>query len=140
MGKKHIRGNLIWKLMDFHIHTTASSDYQQPEVSFLDILQRAEARNLDIIAFTDHNTIAGYRRLQDEINQLEILEKLNRLLPEERSRLNEYRRLKNKILVLPGFEFTATFGFHVLGIFPPEKPLRELEHLLLKSKHCLQSN
>jgi hypothetical protein len=29
--------------MDIHIHTPASSDYQQPEVTFLDILQRAEA-------------------------------------------------------------------------------------------------
>jgi hypothetical protein len=37
-----------------------------------------------------------------------------------------------KILVLPGFEFSATFGFHILAIFPPEKPVREIEHLLLK--------
>jgi hypothetical protein len=36
-----------------------------------------------------------------------------------------------KILVLPGFEFTATFGFHVLGVFSPDKPIREIEHLLL---------
>ena len=36
-----------------------------------------------------------------------------------------------KILVLPGIEFTATFGFHILGIFSPEKPVREIEHLLL---------
>ncbi len=131
MGKKHNRASLQWKLLDFHIHTTASIDFQQPEVNFLDILQRAEVRGLDIIAFTDHNTVAGYRKMQDEFNQLETLEKLNRLLPEERTRLNEYRRLRNKVLVLPGFEFTATFGFHVMGIFPPEKPVRELEHLLL---------
>ena len=30
------------------------------------------------------------------------------------------------------FEFTATFGFHILGIFPPEKPVREIEYLLLQ--------
>ena len=36
-----------------------------------------------------------------------------------------------KIKVLPGFEFTATFGFHVLGIFPEDKDLREMEHILL---------
>jgi hypothetical protein len=131
VGKKHNRAVLQWKFIDFHIHTPASSDYQLPDVSHLDILQRAESRGLDIIALTDHNTVAGYRRLQDEINQLELLDNLNRLLPEERSRLNEYRRLKNKILILPGFEFTATFGFHILGIFPPEKPIREIEHLLL---------
>lgn len=120
-----------WRTIDLHIHTPASSDYQQPEVSYLDILQRAENRGLDIIALTDHNTIAGYRRLQEEIQQLTLLEKLNRLLPEEQARLHEYRRLMEKMLVLPGFEFTATFGFHILAIFSPDKPVREIEHLLL---------
>lgn len=120
-----------WYTIDLHIHTPASSDFQQAGVGFLDLLQRAEMRGLDIIAFADHNTVAGYRKMQDEIQQLEMLEKLNRLLPEERARLSEYRRLKDKILVLPGFEFTATLGFHILGIFPPDKPVRDLEHLLI---------
>ncbi len=117
--------------MDLHIHTPASGDYQQSGVSFLDILRRARERGLDIIAFTDHNTVAGYRQMYEEIHQLELLERLNRLLPEERKRLDEYRQLLKNILVLPGFEFTATFGFHILGIFPPDKPVREIEHLLL---------
>lgn len=69
--------------------------------------------------------------MEEEIEQLELLENLKRILPEESARLSEYRRLLDKILVLPGFEFTATFGFHILGIFPPEKPVREIEHLLL---------
>ncbi len=93
MGKKHTRAANQWHMMDLHIHTPASSDYQQPEVSYLDILQRAEARGLEMIAFTDHNTVAGYRKMQDEIQQLTLLEQLNRLLPEERERLAEYRRL-----------------------------------------------
>ncbi len=117
--------------MDLHIHTPASSDYQQTGVSFLDILRRAELRGLDIIAFADHNTAAGYRKMQEEIEQLEFLENLDRLLPEERDRLKEYRHLLAKILILPGFEFTATFGFHILGIFPADKPVRDIEHLLI---------
>lgn len=117
--------------MDLHLHTPASSDFQQPEASYLEILQRAEARGLDIISFTDHNSVAGYRRLREEIEQLELLAKLGRILPEEQTRLREYHRLLEKILLLPGFEFTATFGFHIMGIFPPETPLREVEHLLL---------
>lgn len=120
-----------WCTIDLHLHTPASSDYQQPAISYLDILQQAEARGLEIIAITDHNTVAGYRIMQDEIQQLELLEKLNRLLVEERARLMEYRRLQEKILVLPGFEFTATFGFHILAIFSPSKPVREIEHLLI---------
>jgi PHP family Zn ribbon phosphoesterase len=117
--------------MDLHVHTPASSDFQQPEFTYLEILQRAETRGLDIIAFTDHNTVAGYRRMQDEIQQLELLERLNRLMPDEKSRLQEFRRLESKMLILPGVEFTATLGFHIIGIFPPEKPVREIEHILL---------
>ncbi len=120
-----------WYSMDLHLHTPASSDYQQPDVKYLEILQRAEARGLDIIAFTDHNTVAGYRKLQDELHQLELLERLNRIIPDEQNRLREYRRLFEKILILPAFEFTATFGFHVIGLFPPETPVREIEHLLI---------
>jgi hypothetical protein len=120
-----------WYSIDLHLHTPASSDFQQPDVKYLEILQRAEARGLDIIAFTDHNTVAGYRKLQDEIHQLELLERLNRILPEEQNRLREYRRLLEKLLILPAFEFTATFGFHIIGLFPPETPVREIEHLLI---------
>jgi hypothetical protein len=117
--------------MDIHLHTPASLDFQQPDVTNLDILRKAESRGLDIIAFTDHNTVAGYRRLRENINQLEMLEKLGRLLPEEKTRLDEYRRLLKKILVLPGIEFTATFGFHIIGLFSPEKTVREIEHVLI---------
>jgi len=127
VGKKQKQ----WYTMDVHIHTPASIDYQQPEVTFLDLLQKAESRGLNIIAFTDHNTMAGYRKLRDEIDHLEYLERLNRILPNETTRLNEYRRLLSRILLLPGFEFTATFGFHIIGLFSPEKNILELEHLLL---------
>jgi hypothetical protein len=125
------RSSNQWYNIDLHIHTPASSDYQQSNVSYLDTLRRAEQRDLAMIAFTDHNTVAGYRRMQEEFQQLELLEKLQRIMPEEQVRLAEYRRLLGKIMVLPGFEFTATFGFHILGIFPPDKPVREVEHLLL---------
>ena len=59
-----------WYSMDLHLHTPASSDYQQKNVSYLDILKQAETRGLDIVAFTDHNTVTGYRNLLDEIEQL----------------------------------------------------------------------
>ena len=36
-----------------------------------------------------------------------------------------------KVLVLPGFEFTATFGFHIIGLFSPATPIRDIEHILL---------
>jgi hypothetical protein len=36
-----------------------------------------------------------------------------------------------RILVLPGFEFTAQFGFHILAVFPEGTSVRLMEHLLL---------
>jgi hypothetical protein len=131
VARRKKKANRKWYAMDLHLHTPASSDYQQPEVGYLEILKQAEARRLDIIAFTDHNTVAGYRKMQEEIEQLSLLKSLNRILPEEQYRLDEYIRLLDKILVLPGFEFTATFGFHILAIFPPDKNVREIEHILL---------
>ena len=130
-GKKR-SGKMQWFLMDLHIHTPASADFQEStEVGCLEILRKAEMRNLDIIAFTDHNTVSGYRAMMDDIDKLSFLERLGRAQPEEKRRLAEYRRLLDKILVLPGFEFTATFGFHILGIFSPQTNIRQLEHILL---------
>lgn len=123
--------NMNWYRADLHLHTPGSNDYLEPNVSYLDILHKAERCQLDIIAFTDHNTVAGLKELRRQIQELELLEQLNRIRPEEKRTLDEFRRLLKKVLVLPGFELTATLGFHILGIFPPETTLRELEHTLL---------
>jgi len=120
-----------WRQVDLHLHTPASADFQEQDVTYLDILQKAEMRGLDVVAFTDHNTIAGYAAMLADVEQLELLERLGRLRPDERRRLDEYRRLRQKVLVLPAFEFTATFGFHILGVFPEAVSVREIEHILL---------
>lgn len=122
---------LEWKRMDLHIHTPASTDYRDPGISYLDILKKAEEKGLDIIAFADHNSVGGYASMHREIETLSLLERLGRLTDEERTTLEEYRRLLAKLVVLPAFEFTATFGFHILGVFPEETSVRKLEHLLL---------
>ena len=122
---------LAWRKVDLHIHTPASSCYAQPDVTLLQILEQAELKGLDIIALTDHNTVAGYARLMTEIEELELLTRLNRLRSEEKQRLHRYQELVEKVLVLPGFEFTATLGFHILGIFSKQASVRELEHILL---------
>ncbi|MBM2850462.1 MAG: uncharacterized protein HW418_3404, partial [Anaerolineales bacterium] len=41
---------LAWRTIDLHLHTPASSDYHEPQATYLDILQRAEARGLDLMA------------------------------------------------------------------------------------------
>lgn len=130
-GTPKAQDKLEWRRIDLHIHTPASKDYQEQGVTYLDILRKAEAEGLDIIAFTDHNTVAGYSAMMQEISDLTRWEASGRLHPDEKARLEEYRRLMDKILVLPGMELTATFGFHVLAVFDPETPVRNLEHVLL---------
>jgi len=120
-----------WRRVDLHIHTPASACYAEPNITHLDILRKAEEKGLDIIAITDHNTVAGCAAMAKEIEELMLLERLNRLRAREEQRLEEYRRLGDKVLVLPGFEFTATLGFHILGIFPEKTSVRELEYILL---------
>ena len=120
-----------WYRVDLHLHTPASIDYKDKNANYIDILRRAEYRGIDIIAFTDHNSVGGYAAMLREIERLEFLDNSGRALADEMRLLAEYRRLLDKVLVLPGFEFTATFGFHILGIFPPETSVRYIEHLLL---------
>jgi hypothetical protein len=129
--RRSTRDKKNWYRVDLHLHTPGSNDYLEPDVSYLDILQKAEGCDLDIIAFTDHNTVAGISGLRKEVEELELLEQLGRIRPEEKQKLGEFRRLLDKVLLLPGFELTATLGFHILGIFPPQTTLRELEHILL---------
>ena len=129
-GKRSSRRR--WYRMDLHLHTPASEDWRDPDTTFLDWLRAAEAKELDIVAMTDHNTVAGYKRFREELDRLAWLEETGRILPEEQERLNTYRELLDKILVLPGFEFTAALGFHILGIFAPDTPIRQLEFLLLR--------
>jgi PHP family Zn ribbon phosphoesterase len=128
--KKKERTKPRWRRMDLHLHTPASIDYAEPDVPYLDILRQAESKGLDIIAFTDHNTVAGYRAMVEEINHLKMLEQLGRLRKEEKRQLGEYLGLGKKLLILPGSELTATMGFHILGIFSPDTDVRELEFIL----------
>jgi len=131
-GKGPLRRPMTWRRMDLHIHTPGSADFKDRGVTYLQLLQQAEAKGLDIMAITDHNTVAGYTAMYTEVEMLLRLEKTGRLTSEEAHTLTEYRRLSDKIMLLPGFEVTATLGFHVLGIFPPGTTVRRLEHVLLE--------
>ena len=120
-----------WYKVDLHLHTPASHDYEEPHISYLEWMRAVAAKGLDIVAITDHNTVAGIAAIRREIEWLTKLETMNRLTDEEQARLTEWRELANQVVVLPGFEFTATFGFHILGLFPPDTSIRHLEHILL---------
>ncbi len=122
---------MAWFRADLHIHTPASADYQDMDATYLHILQQAEERGIEIVAFTDHNTVSGIATMRREIEDLELLEQLGRLNADEATLLAEYRRVMTRVLVLPGFEFSAAYGFHILALFSPETSIRKLEHLLM---------
>ncbi len=123
---------LSWYKADLHTHTPASNDYEEPGISYLEWLVTARKRGLDIVAITDHNTVAGVAAIRREIEWLSRLQQEDRLTPEDRGNLEQWHKLANEIVILPGFEFTATFGFHILAIYPPETSIRKLEHTLLR--------
>lgn len=125
-------GKLQWYKVDLHLHTPASDDYEQPRVSYLEWLRRVAEQELDVVAITDHNTVEGVAKIRREIEWLSRLYEEGRLNKEEEKQFKEWQDISNKVVVLPGFEFTATFGFHILGIFPPDTSVRELEHILLR--------
>jgi len=127
-----LRDQKRWIRVDLHIHSPASEDYAEPDVSFIEILQEADRRELELIAITDHNTVAGYERLKREVEFLEQLDRSQRATPEDRQQLSDYHRLLSKITVLPGFEFTSHYGAHVLGVFAPSTPISLIEATLLQ--------
>lgn len=132
MTQAHTAEQLRWIKIDLHIHTPASEDYAEPDVDFLELLRETERRGLEIIAFTDHNTIAGYERMKQEVGFLEQLERTRRAKISDHQQLDEYQRLLRTITVLPGFEFTSHYGAHVIAIFPPTTSLSVLEATLLR--------
>lgn len=131
-GDRAPSGRRRWYKADLHTHTPASSDYEDPDISYLEWLATARARSIEVVAITDHNTVAGVAAIRNEIEWLTRLQEQDRLTEEERANLDRWQRLANEIVVLPGFEFTATFGFHILAIFPPDTSIRHLEHTLLR--------
>ncbi len=124
-------GRLRWFKADLHTHTPASNDYEEPGITYLQWLTTARERGLDVVAITDHNTVAGVAAIRREIEWLTRLKEENRLTAQEQSNLEQWLNLANEIVILPGFEFTATFGFHILAIYPPDTSVRKLEHTLL---------
>ena len=127
-------GGRRWYKADLHVHSPASRDYEEPHVTYLDWLRKVVEKGIEIVAITDHNTVAGIGAIRRELEWLARLSDQGRLSPEEQQRFDEWRALSNQVVVLPGFEFTATFGFHILGLFPPDTSIRHLEHVLLDLK------
>lgn len=101
---------------DFHVHTPASRDYSKKEQNegdgVLDIVDSARQKKLDVIAITDHNTVAGILGL----NRI-VLEKLS------------------DITVLDGIELSLTCGHYLILGIPAEIMQRQLEKWGIAPQH-----
>ena len=103
---------------------------------YFEILRSAHKQNLDIIAFTDHNTLFGYEHLF--VLKNELLTKRNILsefqdttsqINDALNECNEKLSLFENIFIIPGVEITLNPGIHMLVLSTPEN-LHILSELL----------
>lgn len=125
--------------IDLHIHTPASfPDYEgeNNDDEYYSILQNAQSKKIKIIAITDHNTIEGYKKINSLKNKL-LLEQQSLSTITDSQQVNEkLSDIKAKLplfegtLILPGVEFTARPGIHILLIFNTSLSLQSIEQFL----------
>lgn len=86
-----------------------------PENAAEAYIRKCYTEGLEIIAITDHNF-----KSKDFIPYL------------QRSAASLAGEFEYELTIFPGFEFTANVGrgVHVLGIFPPNHDLNEIDHIL----------
>lgn len=115
--------------VDLHIHTPASKCYRGTDTDdeYLEILRCAKKRQLDVIAITDHNSIAGYKRIQDIKSKL-ISERAKN--PSVNPSLDEKLDLFKKIVILPGVEFEVSNCVHFTVIFNDATSLNDIDKFL----------
>ncbi len=94
----------LYRKVDLHVHTPRSTCYSEKGVTPQQIVERAIEAGLDVIAVTDHNTVASI----DEV----------RSAAEGKA-----------LVVLTGVEVTTPEG-HVLALFGSDVPTKDLEDFL----------
>ena len=106
---KKLNKGLTYKKMDLHVHTPASYDFNNKEISPKDIVEHCQKIGLDAIVIADHNTGEYIDKIKDEA--------------------------KEKITVFPGVEISCAGGqngIHIIGIFDIDRTTRDIEALLAK--------
>lgn len=128
---------------DMHNHTTGSDGNDSP----LMLLLRAHRLGLKTISITDHNTIGGYKRLQEQISEkIKKYEEIftNANTPEEekrRARLGARNLLKilNEIDIVTGCEVLTIFkGCPYVEILAYDVDLDVLEQKLNEEREGLE--
>lgn len=106
---KKLSDGLKYKKMDLHVHTPASYDFKNREITPEQIVEHCQSLGLEAIAITDHNT--G-----------EYIDKIKEVA-------------KGKVIIFPGVEISCVggqSGIHIIGIFDVDKTTRDIESILAK--------
>lgn len=131
--------------VDLHVHTPASSQCynngkcNNSDEEYIELLELYRSKNVKVISITDHNTIKGYKKLlsikcelEKKIKywcELEDIPGVEEKLEKELSKV----KLFQDILILPGVEFEAFPGVHLLLIFDHDTDLTLIEKFLCES-------
>lgn len=135
--------------VDLHVHTPASSCYKRTnpdlEAEYIDILKRYIEKDIKVIGITDHNSIEGYKELirikkqaEEKIRawqELANIPGVQNKIDEERLKLD----LFSKILLIPGVEFEANPGVHILFLFNPSISTDEIEKFICDNGYGLDN-
>jgi hypothetical protein len=133
--------------VDLHVHTPASFCYkgEKNDAEYLKILRLYSDKNIKLIAITDHNTLKGYFKfleLKREINEkIKVLKPYATQYADLNTELeileSEYKLFED-VCILPGVEFEATPGIHLLFVFDPASDLSCVEQLLIKAGYTAE--
>jgi hypothetical protein len=138
--KTQDESDLKWVGVDLHVHTPASKDYRgsKEDSEYLNVIRKANefgaAGNTDrtkkknvasrnpigCVAFTDHNSVEGFRKYRQLQEETEKLAKGIRGRDPENSLVSELEKdleTLRSVRVLMGVEIKADPGIHVLLIF-----------------------
>ncbi|MBV1932125.1 MAG: PHP domain-containing protein [Porticoccaceae bacterium] len=101
-------------LYDLHSHTT----YSDGALSPAELIQRAQAANVDVLAITDHDTVAGILQLKNELRD-ELSTELNTEITNAAAPLSTDSLANSRLRLLPAVELSTqwgSIGVHIVGL------------------------
>lgn len=123
---------------DFHIHTIFSKCYLNgssisPKENINQIIDKCYEKNINLIAFTDHNSISAYIIYKQIKEELEQAVKYAEVYQIEKEKYEDKLILLQKykfVNVFPGVEFDLRPGIHLISIFNPNTPVENIVKLI----------
>lgn len=141
-----MKESLINKLIpvDLHVHTPESKCYQideglDIEEQYIDLLDKYIKNKIEVIAITDHNTIEGYKKLMDirkkSIERVKIWSEIDDIEEVKNKISIELKKIEmfKSITILPGVEFEAYPGVHIVLIFNPNMDINLIENFIVEN-------